>query len=751
MTIGNKYRITVLTSRLIRLEYQRNGLFVDEPTQAVVNRNFPHVDYMSTHEKGNLIINTEHLILSYDGEEFSPEGLSITMKDTGNAWHYSVVYGNSDRNLFGTARTLDGADGGVWLDGGIFGENGYAVVDDSDTALLNEEGEFEDRRGQGIDLYFFGYGTDFEAGLKDFFTLCGPTPIVPRYALGNWWSRYYRYTEDSYNEMLDKMAEENIPLSVAVIDMDWHLTEVDSKYGTGWTGYTWDEKLFPDYRRFLKNLKDRGLATTLNLHPADGIRAFEVQYENMAKELGVDTREEKAIEFDFADKAFRKAYFKHVMNPYEDEGVDFWWIDWQQGTKKGNSNIDPLFLLNHYHYEDRKRDGNRPMIFSRYAGVGSHRYPLGFSGDTVSSWKSLAFQPYFTSTASNIGYGWWSHDIGGHMMGDKNEERLIRWIQYGVFSPVMRLHSSCSPFFNKEPWAVNEPYRKVMGDFMRFRHQMLPYTYTMSYKAHKEGQMLIQPLYYHMPDCKAAYHQGNEYFFGDSLLVGAITEETSPRLRMAKTNMIIPEGRWFDIFNGRVYEGGRKNIYRKIDSIPVLLKEGGIIPLSLEEGNGVENPTKLKLLIGAGKDGEFVMYEDDGLTMEYENGKFATTRFTVKYDENTNETTVIIHPAEGDLSVIPENRSYEIDILGLEGAQVVTLEAAPATEGQTIFVSGKVKTENNFKDEVFGILENAWIEIGEKEKVNQLVQSISSVSELKEIIEFEDIDIEIKDALRELV
>ena len=112
--------------------------------------------------------------------------------------------------------------------------------------------------------------------------------MIPRYSLGNWWSRYYRYSEESYKEVVDKFREEKIPLSVAVIDMDWHVTDVDPKYGTGWTGYTWNKELFPDYKRFLKMLHDNGLSTTLNLHPADGVRAFEAMYRQVAEKAGID-------------------------------------------------------------------------------------------------------------------------------------------------------------------------------------------------------------------------------------------------------------------------------------------------------------------------------------------------------------------------------------------------------------------------------------------------------------------------------
>ncbi|SDB19964.1 Alpha-glucosidase, glycosyl hydrolase family GH31 [Pseudobutyrivibrio sp. YE44] len=750
MTIGYKYRITVLTSRLIRMEYQEDYNFVDAPTQMVVNRDFPRVEYTTNHKDGDLIIETEHLVFKYDGKEFSTDGLTIEVKETGETWHYSIVYGNSDRNLYGAARTLDNADGGICLEDGIFGEKGFAVIDDSESAQL-VNGEFVPREGKGKDLYFFGYGKNYREGLKDFFALCGKSPLLPRYALGNWWSRYYAYSAEEYNELLDKLEEENIPLSVAVLDMDWHVTQVDPKYGTGWTGYTWNKELFPDYKAFLKNLKERGLATTLNLHPADGIRGFEAQYEKMAKRLGMDPRDERPIEFDFANAEFRKAYFELVMNPYEEDGVDFWWIDWQQGTGEENA-VDPLFLLNHYHYHDSNRAGRRGMVFSRYAGVGSHRYPVGFSGDTVSSWKSLDFQPYFTAISSNIGYGWWSHDIGGHMMGDKNEERLIRWIQFGVFSPVMRLHSSASPFFNKEPWNVSEPYRRVMGEFMRLRHQLIPYIYSMNYKMYAEGQMLLEPMYYRINDNKAAYEVRNEYFFGDNLLVGAITEGTNKGLRRAKTNMLIPDGIWFDIFTGTRYTSGRRNLYRTIDSIPVLIKEGGIVPLSLNEGNDVSNPKHIRLLIGAGADGEFELYEDDGVTNNYENGEFVTTKILTHYDAEAKITKITIKGVEGLLSLIPQKRVYDIQIVGLEGEQVCyTSPEIPVQEDYICEIKGAVKEKNDVKEGAFKILEYGWMDILMKERTYDAVRTCETEEQLKQWLAGANIDLAVKDAIAELI
>lgn len=745
---GKNYRITVLTDRLLRLEYQEDGRFEDRLSKTVVNRDFPEVSFTSRNENGLLIVETDKLKLSYDNQVFSPDGLSIELKEFGTTWHYSIVYGNSDRNLLGTARTLDNKDGWTDLEPGIFGRNGYAVLDDSSNPVFtgknleDEDGEFVNRKGALFDLYFFGYGNDYYGGLKAFYRLCGKTPMIPRYALGNWWSRYYRYSEDSYKEVIDRFEKMEIPLSVAVIDMDWHVTEVDPKYGTGWTGYTWNKELFPDPKRFLKMLKDRGLSTTLNLHPADGIRAFEEMYPQVAARMGLDPKDEKAVEFDFGNPRFRKTYFEEVMHPYEEDGVDFWWIDWQQGTGNKADDVDPLFLLNHYHYKDQEGRNVRPMIFSRYAGPGSHRYPVGFSGDTISTWKSLKFQPHFTSTASNIGYGWWSHDIGGHMLGDKNHERLIRWVQYGVFSPIMRLHSSSSPFMNKEPWVIEEPYRSIMTKYMRLRHRLLPYLYTENYRACQEDKPLIRPMYYDNPDDERTYQVPFEYGFGASLIVASMGDPMDEKLKVSGVSAYIPEGRWYDIFSGRIY--GKKQLrklYRRLNDIPVLLPAGGIVPMSLEDTkNGTANPKHMRLLVGAGKDGSYTLYEDDGISMDYKKGVSVFTDYKVKWlDEGCCEITV--GAARGETSLIPKSRSIEICLYGVEikdesklsailkgGAsyefdadkKLLTVSAnnIATLHGITIRIEGITLAGNDHKNQVFEILEYAWIDSLIKDIVN---------------------------------
>ena len=680
---GDCYRITVLTSRLLRLEYSEDGQFNDASTQTVLNRDFPETTFSLKETDDELQLMTEHLQLNYDKKKFSSNGLSgkclgERIPFFSSTWHF----GEPSRNLKGTARTLDNVNGACELEDGILSRGGHAVLDDSTTLLLTEDGFVKPRKKGSYDLYFFAYGHDYLGALKDFYYLCGKTPMLPRYALGNWWSRFYKYTEDSYNELMDRFEEENIPFSVAVIDMDWHLVEIDPKYGDGWTGYTWNREFFPDPQRFLKGLHDRGMKTTLNVHPADGIRAYEDCYPRVAETMGVDASKEEPVNFDIADPKFLSAYLDEVHHPMEDEGVDFWWVDWQQGTNTKVEGLDPLWMLNHFHYLDSGRDGKRPMTFSRYAGPGSHRYPIGFSGDSHITWESLEFQPYFTNTASNIGYGWWSHDIGGHMLGYKDEELEVRWYQYGVFSPINRLHSSNSLFSGKEPWKYSMEPHRVMNEFLRLRHQMIPYLYTMNYRAWKEDQPICQPMYYIAPDAFPAYEVPNEYLFGSELLVAPITTKRIPGLTLAKVSAWLPEGLWFDFFTGNVYEGSRMlEMYRPLSQIPVLGHAGAIVPMTdqISAKEAGQNPEHLEVRVYAGADGAFTLYEDDNVSCNYEKDDCVKTPMELVW---ADKKAFLVGPAGGNTDLIPAKRTYIVRILGSTAEAATVLRDGAAPEAQ---------------------------------------------------------------------
>lgn len=755
---GEKYRFTVLTEEMIRLEYCEDGQFEDRATQCVIDRKFKVPEYQVIENEESLEIITDKIHLVYNKQKFTDYGLSVQVRGNISVYHSIWHFGEEATDLRGTARTLDEADGAIELEHGIISRFGYGILDDSRSLVITEDGWVEPRKEDCIDIYFLGYGHEYEHCLKDYYHLTGKTPLLPRYALGNWWSRFYRYNDQEYKALMTRFEKEEIPFSVSVIDMDWHLVDIDPKYGSGWTGYTWNKELFPDPKEFMTWLHDHGLKVTLNVHPAGGVQAHEEKYKEMAEAMGRDWEKEEPVNFDVTDQKFLKAYFEYLHHPNEEEGVDFWWLDWQQGGLSKIPGLDPLWMLNHYHYLDSGRRGKRRLTFSRYAGMGSHRYPVGFSGDTIISWESLAFQPYFTANASNVGYGWWSHDIGGHMKGYRDEELSTRWIQFGVFSPIMRLHSSNSAFTGKEPWNYNAVSENIMKRYLKLRHEMIPYLYTMNYHASHDGQPLIRPMYYLEPEQPEAYEVPNEYYFGTELVVCPITEPTDKAAGTACVKAWIPEGKWYDIFSGLKYDGGRMlELYRSLEDIPVLAKEGAIIPLTdlTEYTNSVENPKELAVKIVPGKKNAFILMEDTGDTCEDKEENWAQTKL-----EWINENEFIIHPANGNLDVIPKRRTWKMEFYGIadvdnlevtvggkaiEAERIydekrhicqVNIPETEVTEQITIsFSKGYLLRENNKPAEIFALLYQAKIEYEVKEKIYAYMKEGKTSSEVLGIIQ----------------
>ena len=704
------YRFSVITPYLLRVEKQDNGIFCDHPTQSVINRSFCEAK-SDFDVKGNVVtISTDKTVFAYDTEK----DVMISVK----LYDGRIVSDYTKGNLKGTKRTLDNVNGKTKLGDGIISLSGVAVLDDSESLILKSNGRILPREAKGKDVYFFAYGYSYREAVKDLYNLTGNTPLIPRFTLGNWWSRYKAYTQDEYTSLMQRFIDERIPVTVATIDMDWHWVDVVKKFGKeatdsghrnnlfevfynlvlpGWTGYSWNTDLFPDHKAFLSWLKSNGFKITMNLHPASGCKFYEDAYADFCEYMGIDKASHEQIRFDITDEKFIEGYFRFLHHPHENEGVDFWWIDWQQGKKTAVEGLDPLWALNHYHSGDIARDGKRPLILSRVAGAGSHRYPLGFSGDTVQTWESLDFQPYFTATASNIGYSWWSHDIGGHCRGYRDDELYLRWLQYGVFSPINRLHSTSNEFMGKEPWMYNKFVEENAVKFLKFRHRLIPYIYSMNRLTEKEGRCLIEPMYYDSPKDSRAYECPNEYLFGTEMIVCPITEKCDKTTGLAGTKAFLPKGRYTDIFTGRVYNGNCETyLFRDQSSIPVLAREGAIIPLDCQcDTNSTANPEMLEILIARGNN-SFTLYEDDGETLEYKNGAFCETKYTVS--DSSNSLVFTVSPATGMLSLIPEKRSYILSFIDIASCDdiVITVNGAEK-EFKTI------KDRTNLKLEISGV------------------------------------------------
>lgn len=682
-------RFTVLTPRMIRIEWrQPGGDFEDRASQAFWFRQQPVPAFNVSEQDGELVIDTGSLLLHYrPGQPFAADTLWIELKDMvvdGKpvVWHY----GDADPgNLGGTARTVDGVDGATPLSLGLISRSGWSLVDDSNSLVFNDVGWLEPRgapAGQ-LDLYFLGYGHDYYGCLREFNLVSGNVPMIPRYVLGNWWSRYWAYTQEELQNLIYDFEKHEVPLSVCIIDMDWHITDTGNE-SSGWTGYTWNRELFPDPEGALRFLHEKGLKVALNLHPALGVYPHEAQYEDMCKAMGQDPAEKKPVEFDIPNPRFVEAYFRILHHPEEKRGVDFWWMDWQQGMTTRLSGLDPLWWLNHLHFLDLGRDGKRrSFVFSRWGGLGNHRYPIGFSGDSVVSWASLAFQPYFTATSSNVNYGWWSHDIGGHMGGYEDSELYTRWVQLGVFLPVLRVHSTNNPFHDRRPWGFDANTFAAAGEAMRLRHAFVPYLYSMAWRFHRESIPPIVPMYYEYPEQEDAYACPNQYLYGNQLLVAPFITPKDEQTRLSRAVVWLPEGHWYDYFSGLHYEGGWHAIYGTLDEIPVFAKAGAVVPQAPVSGKfGVPNPDRLLVHVFPGADGSFDLYEDEGNTNDYLSGDYAITPMRHAWDGT--RSTLTIGPAEGQAGLLPEERGIEVIFRGFNRPE--TVEAR--VNGEPVEVEG---------------------------------------------------------------
>ena len=697
VTLGHA-RFTVLTPRMIRMEWVADGKFEDHASLVFINRKLPPPHFTSEVEESGgskqLQIKTGKLDLRYspppdsDGK-FTAENLVITSELNGKPVTWRP--GQADTgNLMGTTRTLDEARGDKTkepIEPGLISRDGWTLVDDSNRPLFDSANfSFSQREkspwpwvmlrspGDRQDWYFFGYGHEYRQALNDYVKVAGRIPLPPRFAFGTWWSRYWAYSDQELDDLIQGFHENDTPLDVLVIDMDWHPTfgmnfeQMDqSGHAKGWSGYTWNKLLFPDPNLFLQHIHEEGLKVTLNMHPASGVQPWESAYPAMARAMGIDPETEKYVPFDITNKKFAANYLDILHHPLEEQGINFWWLDWQQEAKTSTAGVNPTWWLNYVHFTDQQREGKRPLLFHRWGGLGNHRYQIGFSGDTISVWESLAFQPWFTATAANVAYAYWSHDIGGHMPGAVGPELFTRWIQFGAFSPILRTHTTKNPESERRIWAYPEPYSDVMRRTFQLRYALQPYIYTEARRTYDTGVAFLAPLYYDWPEADAAYASRNEYLFGSAMVVSPVTQPMDSHSQLASEDVWIPEGDWVEWPTGK-HLMGPATVKRRfsIDQIPVYVRAGAIVPMQPAMRYTGEKPVD-PLIINVfpmqdGQKSTYTVYEDASQSEAYKRGVCAWTEIDSR--ESGDDMNVEIQPARGDYPGMVRERGYELRLPG---------------------------------------------------------------------------------------
>jgi hypothetical protein len=605
--------------------------------------------------------------------------------------------------LGGYRRGLDGVTGNessVPTTPGLLNQDGWYLLDDTTSAVYDatahKTAPRPDHGGTPYqDGYVFGYGHDYKRGLTDLATLTGPPALLPQWAYGVWYSEYIDRTAADYeNTILPAFRSEGTPLDVLVTDTDFKAVNT-------WSGWEMDPAKFPDPQGFFDWSASQGLHNTLNVHPS--ILASDPQFaQAQATAKGKLTKggcasgaavEDNCYTFDFGDPDQLKAYMD-LHRTMDRQGNDFWWLDWCcDASRSSLRGVTPDAWINQAYATASSANLGRGFVLSRAYGSlqaagysGQQGLPTGpwadkrstvhFTGDTSSTWGALKLEVGYTpGESAATGMAAVTHDIGGHndttgLTGSEKyteggqsrttrklpDDLYARWVQFGTFQPIDRLHSNHS---DRLPWQYGTAARQSADTFLNLRENLVPYTYTLAEEANRTGVPIVRPTYLEYPDEPQAYAAADsEYFYGSDILVAPVTTPGTS----ATTSVWFPPGRWTDYFTGETYTGGGiQDVTTGLDSMPVFIKAGGILPTRTHDVSGNDgNPlTDVTLSIAAGRPGSLRLYEDDGVTAP--KGRSATT--TIRYRQKGERHTVSIGPARGSFAGQVRTRRWTIALM----------------------------------------------------------------------------------------
>lgn len=646
---GEKYRITVLSEILIRLEYSETGNFIDDYTELVRNRNFPKVKFDMKEDNNYLVIETQFFRLEYAkeksfyGTKFVPEqNLKILLKDTDKYWYFNHV---EARNFKTIGYSLDNVENIFSTKKGLYSTDGFVSIDDSKSLILRDN-QFYKKPENTIDTYVFMYKRSFGLVLRDYFTLTNKPISIPRYMFGNIWNKDTEYTDQNIKDLINKFNKNEIPINYILLGNRWH-SKNNNVYGL-----SWNNDLFIDYNKFIDYLKQQGIYLGVTINPIT-ISNLEKNIDNFITANNLENTEN--IPLNIYNKDIMNSYFNIFIDDLHNKGINGLLLDYNN-----IKDINSLKVLNYYHSEYFKNKKLKNALLSRNGLVDTHSTNIVYTGKTIVSWKVLQKLPEYIISGSNNGISYISTDIGGFYGGIEDDELYRRFVQFGTFSPILRLSSAGSRYYKREPWNWDKHTLSIASYYLRLRAKLIPYVYTEAHKYTETGIPFIKPIYYNFPELYDEVEYKNEYYFGDSLFICPITKQKDIVMNRTIQRMFLPTGVWYDFQTGIKYNGNKRYIsFYKDEDYPIFATQGSIIPLAIlneEHLNSSKNPDGLEVHIFPGKSNTYTIYEDDGITIS--NDKYVKT--IIDYNYMLNNYTVIIRHDITDSSIIPNIRNYII-------------------------------------------------------------------------------------------
>lgn len=736
--IEGKARFTVISPTLIRMEYAEDGQFEDRPTQTVAQRPKASTSYDTRVENGVRIVNTESLTLRYQigSGQFSPENLRVDVK-TGDSvvearpdWSFASQPGN----LGGWRRGLDNEKDPQPLHEGVLSRAGWYLLNDSNTVVLTGTPPgFEVRGTHGgsyQDGYLFGYGLNYVQGLSDLRTLTGSSPLLPKKTFGVWFSKWWAYTDAEWRAQIVDFQTHDVPLDTISLDTDWKrvhnpfacivwnsVIRAPSDDACSWNGWDWNRDIYPDPEGFIRWVHEQGIDVGLNVHPS--IARVDPAYPATVAKTGslmtddatppcslLQTDPSPCYIFDWTKPEQLEGYFD-LHKPIEATGIDFWWLDWCcEGSRAQAPGLSADTWINAAYARQHEAMGSRWPAFSRIGGsfqngkagmdnnglgaFAEHRHSIHFTGDTCSTWALMAFEAEMTAAEGNIGQPYVSHDIGS-FLGEPlpgapcnnmvntgqhlPDDMYARWVQFGTFQPILRLHSHHG---DRLPWEYPGKAQTVAEQFLRLRGQLVPTLYTLSRTAHDTGLPMARPLYLQWPEREESYAYRSQFTLGNDVLVATVAAPGDP----AVVDLWIPPGKWIDFFTGEVFTGPLAMTRSvPLEHYAVFVREGAIVAMQPHRLTSAHGPQdNLVINVWPGADGSFRLYEDEGRGFAYRQGAYNWTPISTRSTANGACHTLKIDAAQGrEFPGALASRSWQVRFVGVSEPQEVRLNGGILT------------------------------------------------------------------------
>ncbi|HZX75472.1 MAG TPA: TIM-barrel domain-containing protein, partial [Cyclobacteriaceae bacterium] len=433
--------------------------------------------------------------------------------------------------------------------------------------------------------------------------------------------------------------EKDIPADVIVLDIH---------YMDAYKIFTWDKKKFPDPKAMITELKAMGFEVVVMCDPGIKVeKGYEAYDDGVKKNVFLKYPDGENYEGqvwpgwchfpDFSDPKARE-WWGTKFKSYADLGVLGYWKDmneiatWGQALPEnlefsfeGNKNTTRRgrniygFQMARSTYEGAKKqlNGKRPFTLTRAGFSGVQRYGAVWTGDNLSYDEHMLLGVRLVNSMGLTGIAFAGYDVGG-FVGDANTKLFARWVSIGALSPFFRGHTMINSR-DSEPWSYGEEVEMIARNYIKLRYQLLPYIYSLFYEASQTGMPVQRSLAINYPFASQIYSYANQYLFGPSILVAPVESNKD------MTKIYLPEGEWYYLYDGKKFAGDQEIIMDcPVHKLPVFIKTGAILPMQPAQTNTADKNDTLHLHVYNGKEAsEFLFYQDDGTTYDYQNENFA--------------------------------------------------------------------------------------------------------------------------------